>query len=131
MTAVSSTGPSPARSERKTALQADQNAAPADAKVEDLAAGRDWIPIMARYREPSVVRSSVEIAVTAVPLAILWAAAWWSLSISYWLTLVLAVPASVLLVRLFLIQHDCGHGAFFRNARTLTTGSAASSACSR
>lgn len=32
----------------------------------------------------------------------------------YWLTLLLAVPAAGLLVRLFIIQHDCGHGSFFR-----------------
>ena len=31
----------------------------------------------------------------------------------YWLTLVLAIPAAGLLVRLFIIQHDCGHGSFF------------------
>jgi omega-6 fatty acid desaturase (delta-12 desaturase) len=32
----------------------------------------------------------------------------------YWLSLLLAVPAAGLLVRLFIIQHDCGHGSFFR-----------------
>lgn len=33
----------------------------------------------------------------------------------YWLTLLLAVPAAGLLVRLFIIQHDCGHHSFFRS----------------
>ena len=33
----------------------------------------------------------------------------------WWLTLLLAVPAAGFLVRLFMIQHDCGHGAFFRH----------------
>lgn len=33
----------------------------------------------------------------------------------YWVTLILAVPAAGLLVRLFIIQHDCGHGSFFRS----------------
>ena len=33
----------------------------------------------------------------------------------YWLTLLLALPAAGLLVRLFIIQHDCGHGSFFRS----------------
>jgi len=32
-----------------------------------------------------------------------------------WLTLLLAIPAAGFLVRLFMIQHDCGHGAFFRH----------------
>ena len=35
----------------------------------------------------------------------------------YWLTLLLAVPAAGLLVRLFIIQHDCGHGSFFKSRR--------------
>jgi acyl-lipid omega-6 desaturase (Delta-12 desaturase) len=33
----------------------------------------------------------------------------------YWLTLLLAFPAAGLLVRLFIIQHDCGHGSFFKS----------------
>src|SRR5579872_2998930 len=66
------------------------------------------------YREPDPRRALFEVGVTLVPLAILWAAMWWSLSVGYWLTLVLAVPAAGFMVRLFMIQHDCGHGAFFR-----------------
>ena len=34
---------------------------------------------------------------------------------AYWLTLLFAVPAAGLLVRLFIIQHDCGHGSFFKS----------------
>jgi omega-6 fatty acid desaturase (delta-12 desaturase) len=33
----------------------------------------------------------------------------------YWLTLLLSVPAAGLLVRLFIIQHDCGHHSFFKS----------------
>jgi omega-6 fatty acid desaturase (delta-12 desaturase) len=33
----------------------------------------------------------------------------------YWLTLLLAFPAAGLLIRLFIIQHDCGHGSFFKS----------------
>jgi omega-6 fatty acid desaturase (delta-12 desaturase) len=40
-----------------------------------------------------------------------------SLEVSYWLTLALALPAAGLLVRLFIIQHDCGHGSFFASRR--------------
>jgi len=39
------------------------------------------------------------------------------LPISYWLTLVLAVPTGLLLVRVFIVQHDCGHGSFFASRR--------------
>lgn len=39
------------------------------------------------------------------------------MGVSYWLVLALAVLAAGLTVRLFIIQHDCGHGAFFRSRR--------------
>jgi omega-6 fatty acid desaturase (delta-12 desaturase) len=54
-----------------------------------------------------------ELAITAVPFFALWGLMWLSLDYSYWLCLLLAVPAAGLLVRLFMIQHDCGHGSFF------------------
>jgi omega-6 fatty acid desaturase (delta-12 desaturase) len=40
---------------------------------------------------------------------------WLTLPLGYWLTLLLALPAAGLLVRLFVVQHDCGHGSFFRH----------------
>ena len=43
------------------------------------------------------------------------AAMYWSLQVSYWLTLALAFPASGFLVRTFIVQHDCGHGSFLRS----------------
>ncbi|UWQ81096.1 fatty acid desaturase [Leisingera sp. S132] len=76
---------------------------------------RDWVKILAHYREPNSLRSSFELAVTVVPFLVLWALAWWSLSVSYWLTLALSVCIAAFLLRLFTIQHDCGHGSFFNN----------------
>jgi acyl-lipid omega-6 desaturase (Delta-12 desaturase) len=69
--------------------------------------------LAAGYREPSRVRSFFELAVTIGALALLWVGMWASLQIGYWLTLLLAVPAAGFVVRVFMIQHDCGHGAFF------------------
>jgi omega-6 fatty acid desaturase (delta-12 desaturase) len=76
---------------------------------------RDWTKILARYRQPDDARSIVEIIITIVPLGALWAAVWATTGVSYWLSLLLAIPAAGFLVRLFMIQHDCGHGAFFRH----------------
>ena len=78
---------------------------------------RAWAPILARYREPSFRRSSLELAITAVPFLLLWILMWAALGIGYWVDLLLAVPAGGFLVRLFMIQHDCSHGAFFRGRR--------------
>ena len=68
---------------------------------------------LARYRQPDRFRAIFELAVTLLPLVGLWALMWWSLGVGYWLTLLLAVPTAGLVVRLFMIQHDCGHGTFF------------------
>jgi hypothetical protein len=45
---------------------------------------------------------------------IIWFLMWAALGTGYWICLLLAAPASGFLVRLFMIQHDCGHGSFFR-----------------
>ncbi len=82
-------------------------AGPIDARV--------WTQRLLRYREPSTWRSITEIAISAGPLAALWVVMWLSYRYGFWwLTLILSVPAAGFLVRLFMIQHDCGHGSFFR-----------------
>jgi acyl-lipid omega-6 desaturase (Delta-12 desaturase) len=76
---------------------------------------RRLIQALARFREPNHGRSILEILITIVPLILLWVLMWIALDVGYGLYLLLAVPAAGLLVRLFMIQHDCGHGAFFRH----------------
>lgn len=50
---------------------------------------------------------------TAPPFALLWYLMTISVEVSYALTLALAVPTGFLFIRLFILQHDCGHGSFF------------------
>ena len=89
--------------------------APDPACTVDTRDARAWTQILARYREPSRGRSLVEIIITAGAFALLWASMWAALYLGYWLCLLLALPTAGFLVRLFMIQHDCGHGAFFRH----------------
>jgi acyl-lipid omega-6 desaturase (Delta-12 desaturase) len=70
---------------------------------------------LARYRQPNHARSLVEILITVGPFVLLWLLACFSLRIGYGFYLLPAVPAAGFLVRLFMIQHDCGHGSFFRH----------------
>jgi len=77
----------------------------------------DWTALLAPYRNPEAWRAVWQLATTAVPLVVVWFVMLWSLQVSYALTLILALPAALLLVRLFMLQHDCGHGAFFRSQR--------------
>jgi omega-6 fatty acid desaturase (delta-12 desaturase) len=77
----------------------------------------DWNALLAPYRKPELWRSLYQLANTVVPFAALWLVMLWSLAVGYWLTLLLSLPAALLLVRLFMFQHDCGHGSFFRSMR--------------
>ena len=76
-----------------------------------------WGARLAAYKDPDTKRSVWQLVSTAVLFAGAWALMYLSLGWGYWLTLLLAVPAAFLLVRLFILQHDCGHGAFFRSSR--------------
>jgi acyl-lipid omega-6 desaturase (Delta-12 desaturase) len=70
------------------------------------------------YGEPNHFRSTAELAITVLPLVALWTAAWLTFRLDQsWASLLIAVPAAGFLVRLFMIQHDCGHGAFFSDRR--------------
>ncbi len=76
---------------------------------------KDWVRILAAYRDPDPLRSTYELLVSVIPFLGLWAVAWWAVSVSGWLALAIAVLNAGFLVRLFMIQHDCGHGGYFRS----------------
>ena len=78
-------------------------------------AARDWIKVLSAYREPNTLRSSFELAVTVGAFVLLWAVAWYAMSISALLAFVISLCNAAFLLRLFIIQHDCGHSAFFKN----------------
>lgn len=60
-------------------------------------------------------RSLFQLITTATPFIALLVVMGIATEGRYWLTLLLAVPTAGLLVRLFIIQHDCGHGSFFKS----------------
>jgi acyl-lipid omega-6 desaturase (Delta-12 desaturase) len=74
-----------------------------------------WVTAARTFGRPDARRSMLQLLTTAVPLAAIWAAMKLNqdYGVGYWATLLLAIPAAGLLVRLFMIQHDCGHGSFF------------------
>jgi omega-6 fatty acid desaturase (delta-12 desaturase) len=74
---------------------------------------QNWASRLAVYRVPDNGRAVFEVAVTALPFVACWIGMFLLLKISYWLTLIAAIPTAGFLVRLFMIQHDCGHGALF------------------
>ena len=74
----------------------------------------DWRKLVAPYREPILARSIWQIVNTLVPYIASWALMVWSLEGPYWITVALAVFTGLLTIRLFIINHDCGHGSFFK-----------------
>jgi omega-6 fatty acid desaturase (delta-12 desaturase) len=60
-------------------------------------------------------RSLFQLITTAAPFLALLVVMATATEGRYWLTLLLAIPTAGLLVRLFIIQHDCGHGSFFKS----------------
>jgi omega-6 fatty acid desaturase (delta-12 desaturase) len=71
---------------------------------------------LAAFQGPSTGRSISQLAITAAPYAAIVAFMYYAYyHISPWLSLACALPAAGFVVRLFIIQHDCGHGAYFRS----------------
>lgn len=67
----------------------------------------------AKYQNPTILRSAWQLLNSFVPLFTLLYLMHRSLAGSYWITLGLSVLAAGFMVRVFIIQHDCGHGSFF------------------
>ncbi len=69
------------------------------------------------FRDSSLRRSLTQLGLTLTLFLSFFALTYMSLEISYFLTLALAIPTGIFLVRLFIIQHDCGHGSFFKSKK--------------
>ena len=80
-----------------------------------------WQEIVSGYQDPDPIRSWWQVINTLVPYFLLWVLMIFSLEVSYWLTLLLAIPAAGFMVRTFIIFHDCGHGSFFKSKRANNT----------
>jgi acyl-lipid omega-6 desaturase (Delta-12 desaturase) len=74
-----------------------------------------WKEIVAKYQKPSTWRALWQIIDTLIPYAALWYLMYLCRPISWWLVAPLAILAGGLLVRVFIIFHDCGHGSFFKS----------------
>lgn len=67
------------------------------------------------YRGAVLHRALWQMASTLMPLALMVVAMFALADSAYWAVLLLAIPAGGLMVRVFIIQHDCGHGSFFKS----------------
>jgi acyl-lipid omega-6 desaturase (Delta-12 desaturase) len=79
-----------------------------------------WRDALAPYERPRLGRAMLDIATSIVPYLALWIAMYLTLDVSYWLVLILSVPAAGFLLRTYIIFHDCAHGSFLRSKRANT-----------
>jgi omega-6 fatty acid desaturase (delta-12 desaturase) len=88
---------------------------PADAGgAPEQAPGRDTT---SRFREPCAATSLGQMANSFLPLAGLYALMYAGLAQGWWVSLALCPLAAAFVVRIFIIQHDCGHGSFLPSRR--------------
>lgn len=78
---------------------------------------KDWAKIISKYKKPNNTKATVQILTTFVPFFALWVLMYFSLSWSYLITLALAFVNSFFVIRIFIIQHDCGHQSFFETRK--------------
>lgn len=78
---------------------------------------RDWMKVTQPYQKPSVWKSVIQIVNSFLPFVALWGLAYFALQVSFWLMLPVAFVAALFVVRIFIIQHDCGHGSFLKNQK--------------
>ncbi len=81
--------------------------------TSDMFAG--WQKLVRQYAQPDLRKGLWQVANSFGGLLLTFGLMYASLSVGYWLTLLLAAPAAGFLVRIFIIQHDCGHNSFFKS----------------
>ena len=92
---------------------------PRQLNLRNVLSGADERALCARFARPSLVHALWQLGNTLPPFVMLWALMAWSIQSGWsciW-ALLLALPTAGLYVRLFIIQHDCGHGSFFASGR--------------
>ena len=85
------------------------------------AADNTWVQIVKKYNNPDPLKSWVQFTSNLLLYAAACVLMYLSMFVSYWITLVLAFPAAGMLVRLFIIYHDCGHGSFLKSRKLRDT----------
>ena len=75
----------------------------------------------AAFAQPLPWQSALQLLTSFGPFLAGCAAMYLTFAVSPLLTLALSLPTGALLVRIFIIQHDCGHGSFFGSRAANTT----------
>lgn len=70
-----------------------------------------------KYTKTDTFKAIIQIINSFGPFIVIWILMYLSLDYSYWLTIGLGIINSFFMVRIFIIQHDCGHRSFLSNTK--------------
>lgn len=73
--------------------------------------------LIQRFTQPNNFRAFSQVLTTLLPLALLWLAVDWIGDVSWWLTALLVPLLSLILLRVFVLMHECGHASLFNGLR--------------
>ncbi|MFN2137974.1 MAG: fatty acid desaturase, partial [Candidatus Promineifilaceae bacterium] len=76
-----------------------------------------WQKLVTQYQRPSIRTSTWQVINSFGGYFLGLLLMYFSMRVGYWLTFLLAFPTAGFLVRIFIIQHDCGHGSFYASRR--------------
>jgi omega-6 fatty acid desaturase (delta-12 desaturase) len=79
----------------------------------------DWYQAIPKYAQPNRRKATWQILDTFIPYLALWVLMVYAVQrgYSYWITIALGIAAAGLLLRIFILFHDCSHGSFFASHR--------------
>lgn len=89
-------------------------------KVENIKIEKSLLKSFTKYTTTDKTKAIIQIINSFGPFLAIWVLMYLSLDYSYWLTLLLGILNSFFLVRIFIIQHDCGHRTFLDNSKART-----------
>ncbi len=74
-----------------------------------------WRKKLLPYTQKSNALASRQILLTLVPFALLWIGYIYAVEFSYWYAIPFVILVSFFVLRMFVLMHDCGHGALFKS----------------
>ena len=77
----------------------------------------NWNKIVIKYQKPDTKKAVIQMLNSILPFLAIWIVMYFSLDWSYWLTLALGIVNAFFMVRIFIIQHDCGHQSFLKSRK--------------
>ncbi|MFT6336853.1 MAG: omega-6 fatty acid desaturase (delta-12 desaturase) [Halioglobus sp.] len=78
---------------------------------------KHWKEIVKKYQEPDNKKAAIQLLTSFLPYLGLWVLMYFSMRWSIFITIGLGIINAFFLVRIFIIQHDCGHQSFMKSKK--------------